>query len=113
MCNLPNICSILRETLKGWISNAEILRGSDTSVVYKVPEKVSQTGLLLVSTKIYSAFEYNEVCRWKKVASISSPYAEELQNRFSRDVSRIGTPELRPGQKKLMEQFKKRGNERS
>ncbi len=69
-----------------------------TVKVLKCPQNVFETPHLLISFKDYSTRSYLEITAgieegsWRKVSTLSTPYAEGLQNFLIRDMSRIGTP---------------------
>jgi hypothetical protein len=65
----------------------------------KCPEKIFGYRTLFIYFKDYTTVPYNEIIdglskgRWKKIATLATPYAECLQHQFVYDFSRIGTPD--------------------
>lgn len=50
---------------------------------------------LIVDNQLVVSVPYNELVEhYEKVASLDSPFAEELVNRFTRYIGRLGTPDL-------------------
>jgi hypothetical protein len=69
-----------------------------TAKLLKCPTLIFKSDHILVYFKDYRTIPYAEIKNgiiggtWKKLATLSTPYAESLQNLFIRDISRIGTP---------------------
>ena len=87
----------LSNAKKDEIISGFIRRG--TVKVQKCPKKLFSADYILFSFKDYFTLPYsvlmNDFSERKmcKVSTISTPYAESLQNLFIRDFSRIGTPD--------------------
>ena len=82
---------------KDGIVSGFIRRG--TVKVQKCPKKIFSADFILFSFKDYFTLPYSVLIndfsegKIRKVSTISTPYAESLQNLFIRDFSRIGTPD--------------------
>lgn len=82
---------------KDEIVSGFIRRG--TVKVQRCPKKMFSADFLLFSFKDYFTLPYSVLIndfsggKLHKVSTISTPYAESLQNLFIRDFSRIGTPD--------------------
>ncbi len=78
----------------------------DTRRLYRVPSTISSGKVILVHTRCLKVFLFDDIKGFEKLATIATPYAEELQNAFARDVSRIGVPDVSPPQEDLWKSFK-------
>lgn len=78
----------------------------DTRRLYRVPSGISSGKVILIHTRCLKVFPFDEIKGYAKLATIATPYAEELQNAFARDLSRIGVPEVIPSQEDLWKSFK-------
>jgi len=69
-----------------------------TASVLKCPLAVFGTKIIFMCFKDYRTTSYKNIRegirsgKWKRIATLATPYAESLQNLFIRDLSRIGTP---------------------
>jgi CheY-like chemotaxis protein len=72
---------------------------SKTIKIIKCPSVIFGNRYLLISFKDYKTVPYEVIKkgirsgRWKRLATLAMPYAENVQNNFLGDLSRIGTPE--------------------
>lgn len=71
----------------------------NTIKILKCHSGIFGSDSILISFKDYQTFPYLEIVDeiktggWKILSSLATPYREDLQNLFIRDLSRIGTPE--------------------
>lgn len=85
-----------------------------TCKIIKCPEKIFGVDHLFIYFKDYTTVPYSTIIegfskeRWKKVATLATPYAESLQHMFIHDFSRIGTPDTpnRKAEGEWLDRFK-------
>lgn len=64
---------------------------------------------LFVDFQILDTIPFEELKKYGKVATLDSPFAECVLNRFCRYIGRIGTPDLNPSEiKNIIDSLKKR-----
>ncbi len=78
----------------------------EVSIVFKVPRAVSETGLLLIYSKLYKTQPYEDVLTWTKQLSITSLYADDAKAVFISDLLRLGVPDTSPDHDDLVKSFK-------
>lgn len=85
----------------------------NTIKILKCHSGIFGSDSILISFKDYQTFPYQEIIDgirtgdWKILSSLATPYREDLQNLFIRDLSRIGTPETATSEEeqKLIKKF--------